>query len=101
MTHKIRKMGITGIQHVVVYQAIPNASTVGGSVSWGTVFKPLLFFILISDADANTNYSFVSFSVDDKRINMKISSAEDNKNYIQKSSFWYVTNNNMLFHRNA
>ena len=77
IAHKLKKLGITGklglwiycflryrLQRVTINGVKSQLSKVISSVPQGTVLAPLLFFILISDIDKNTENSFVSSFAD-------------------------------------
>ena len=90
IAHKLKKLGITGklglwiycflryrLQRVIINGCKSKPSKVISSVPQGTVLAPLLFLILISDIDKNTENSFVSSFADDTRIGKEIASVED------------------------
>lgn len=75
MVHRLSRMGVTskmGLKlpsnhyNTVVKQAI--LSTTENSVPQVTVLTPLLFLIILSDVDANTNHTVISYFADDTQV---------------------------------
>ena len=88
-------------QFIISREAISSPSSVISGIPQGTVFRPILFLLFISDIDNNIE-STASMFADDTRLLGNIASEEDVENLqsdLNKIYEW-ADNNNMLFNNN-